>query len=77
MENFYSDIYPESWWVLMPATELRPGTARKFDVLGRTLVVYRTESGKLAAMDRFCPHMGVSLAEGKVVGERIVCPFHA
>lgn len=44
--------------------ELRPGTARKFDVLGRTLVVYRTESGKLAAMDRFCPHMGASLAEG-------------
>ncbi len=61
----------------MPARDLRAGDARAVDVLGRTLVVYRTESGELAAMDRLCPHMGASLAKGKVVGEKIVCPFHA
>ncbi len=77
MTNLYDAIYPESWWMLMPAKDLSKGQAKAVDVLGRTLVVYRTESGELAAMDRFCPHMGASLAQGKVVGEKIVCPFHA
>lgn len=77
MADLYSDVYPESWWMLMPAGELKPGQARAVDVLGRNLVVYRSDSGELAAMDRFCPHMGASLAAGKVVGDRIVCPFHA
>jgi aminopyrrolnitrin oxygenase len=74
--ELYTDVYPESWWALMPSSDLARGRAKTIDALGRTLVVFRTESGKVAAMDRFCPHMGASLAQGKVAGERIVCPFH-
>jgi nitrite reductase/ring-hydroxylating ferredoxin subunit len=28
------------------------------------------------AIENRCPHLGVSMARGKVVGDEIVCPFH-
>lgn len=46
------------------------------DALGQRLVVWRDASGAVHAHDRFCPHMGASLANGEVRGERLVCPFH-
>ena len=45
-------------------------------VAGRKLVVFRTESGQVAVMHAGCAHMGADLAQGRVVGESIQCPFH-
>jgi phenylpropionate dioxygenase-like ring-hydroxylating dioxygenase large terminal subunit len=74
--SLYTDAYPEGWYPLVRSFELRKGQRRALDVLGRQLVVFRAMSGQAAVMDRFCPHMGASLAQGTVKGERIVCPFH-
>ena len=45
--------------------------------MGEELVVYRTNSGKAAVSDAFCPHLGANFARGgKIIGEEIQCPFH-
>jgi 3-ketosteroid 9alpha-monooxygenase subunit A len=64
------------WYVAVVSSELKNGMIRGFSVAGRDLVVFRTESGKVAVLDRYCVHQGASLELGKVVGERIRCAFH-
>lgn len=70
------DHHPESWYALAPSRSVRPGRAVPVDALGRRLVLWRTASGEVRAHHRFCPHMGASLANGQVVGDRLRCPFH-
>jgi nitrite reductase/ring-hydroxylating ferredoxin subunit len=46
--------------------------------MGEDLVVYRTRSGIVRAVDPYCPHLRAHLGDGEWVdGERIVCPFHS
>ena len=48
------------------------------DSFGQDLVLFRSESGEVALLDAFCPHLGAHLGHGgKVRGEEIDCPFHA
>jgi phenylpropionate dioxygenase-like ring-hydroxylating dioxygenase large terminal subunit len=66
----------EGWYWALRSSELKRGRARPLDFLGRELVVYRGEDGRVVALDAYCPHMGAHLAEGKVEGDSIRCLFH-
>jgi nitrite reductase/ring-hydroxylating ferredoxin subunit len=74
--SLYADVYPESWYAVAPSRSLRRGAARAVDAFGKAWVMLRTKSGEARLYDRFCPHMGASLACGHVQRDRIVCPFH-
>lgn len=43
---------------------------------GTNLVVYRTESGRVAALEDNCPHRRMKLSMGRVVGEKVRCLYH-
>ncbi len=59
------------------ADEMTPGTVLARTFCGSEIAVFRTESGRLAAVDAYCPHMGAHLGKGGLVdGEEIRCPFH-
>lgn len=64
------------WHCLGPAIGFRDGKPHKVEAFGTEIVVFRTAAGKLAALNNFCPHMGAALAEGRVEGDSVVCPFH-
>ena len=55
--------------------ELPVGTMRSFSVEGRRIAVYHTARGFFAS-DNSCPHRGGPLAEGDLLGEEVVCPWH-
>ena len=61
-------------------TDLDPpehGQITEVAVEGRDLIVWKTDKGKLCAMDARCPHQWTHLAyEGVIVGEEIVCMTH-
>ena len=55
--------------------ELPAGRMRAFTVDGRRIVVYHTSRGFFAT-DNQCPHRGGPLAEGDLLGDEVVCPWH-
>ena len=71
-----SDRFVEGWYWAMPCHSLNPGQAKSLTLMGKNLVLYRTHSQKVVALDGYCPHMGAALAQGKVEGNTIRCPLH-
>ena len=64
-------------WVMLDFdARLRSPGIRKHRVLGRKLVSFRDADRELHIADEACPHRGASLAEGRVEGAGVVCPYH-
>lgn len=55
--------------------DLPPGSMKSIDLDGRPLALFHTASG-IHATDGRCPHRGGPLAEGDLIGEQVVCPWH-
>lgn len=68
--------FPNGWFVACFANDVAPGEIRAFHRLGRDIAVYRTESGAARVIDPYCPHVGAFLADGKIIGDELQCPFH-
>ena len=67
--------FAASWYVAMKSRELGK-KPKAIQLFGQSLVAWRDRQGKPTIMERFCSHMGASLAIGKVVEDCIQCPFH-
>ena len=68
-------MIPKQWYVVMDSTQVRDrpvGVVR----MGEKLVFWRDNSGKVSCLRDKCAHRGVQLSKGKVIGDRIQCPFH-
>ncbi len=68
-------LFPESWYRFGSIQDFNRGLASK-EMLGCSLVGFKSESGQFSIMDGRCSHMHSVLGLGKVVGETIQCPFH-
>jgi len=70
--------YPTGWYAFGLTSELAPGGVLSRPFMGGDLVVYRTRSGAVRAVEPYCPHLGAHLGHGGWIdGELIVCPFHS
>src|SRR5438045_8042751 len=45
-------------------------------VCGEEIVVFRTASGRVGALQHECPHRRMPLSDGRVCGEQLVCAYH-
>ena len=68
--------FPASWYPLCRSSELKPRQVLKREAFGVALAVFRTQSGRVAAIHAQCIHMGADLSYGRVFGERLQCPLH-
>ncbi|MDR8030766.1 Rieske (2Fe-2S) protein [Burkholderia cenocepacia] len=69
--------YPRGWFAVCYSHDVKSGTVRTFPLADGEIVLYRTRSGVLNAINSYCPHFGAHLGHGgKVKGENLVCPFH-
>lgn len=68
--------WPVGWYLVARSRDVRAGRSIARTLAGRDLVVFRGCSGRLAATDAHCPHMGTHLRHGRVVGDVVVCPMH-
>lgn len=69
--------YPFGWYAVAFGWELRPGSVLTREFVDREIVVYRTKSGTVCAVEAYCPHLGTHLGYGgEVCGEEFRCPFH-
>ncbi len=65
----------EVFHAVCPERELREGRIRSARIDGRDVVVCHTKSG-LHALDNICPHAYARMSEGRLKGERLICPLH-
>lgn len=70
-----TDPSATAWQKALPLTELPENQPAAAQVSGVDLVLLRTPSG-VAAYDAICPHQGMLLSEGEVVGGQLVCQGH-
>jgi nitrite reductase/ring-hydroxylating ferredoxin subunit len=68
--------WPQGWYVVGRARALRPGQVQRVTVAQHEVVLFRTASGALGAVDAHCPHMGAHLGHGRVRGEHLECGMH-
>lgn len=68
-------MIPNQWYVVLDSSELRDkplGVLR----LGERLVFWRDTRGAAHCLEDHCVHRGIQLCLGKVIGDRLQCPFH-
>ncbi len=65
----------DHWHPVLKSRELGPHPVA-IRLHGRSLVLFRTQSGAVGVLEDCCPHRRMRLSLGKVVGERLQCPYH-
>lgn len=68
-------LIENQWYPVLESREIGNKPVA-FERLGQRLVCWRTAAGHPVAQHDRCPHLGASLAQGKVSRDRLVCPFH-
>lgn len=69
-------IYLQNRWYIAAASSELSRTPLRRVLLNEPLVMYRGEDGKAIVMDDTCPHRFAPLSAGKLIGDRIQCPYH-
>lgn len=64
-----------SWVRVGDVARWRGRYGRQVDFLGTKLAVFR-DGTRWIAVDDTCPHMGASLADGRLDGGKIQCSWH-
>jgi phenylpropionate dioxygenase-like ring-hydroxylating dioxygenase large terminal subunit len=64
------------WYAVLDAKEIKPGKLTGVRRMGEQLVFWRTAEGEIVCMRDLCPHRGVALSTGKLIGNHLQCPFH-
>ena len=71
-----TDKIIEGWYWVLRSHDLKNKKATAVNLMGKELVVYRTENGKVVILDAYCAHMGAHLAQGTIEKDSIRCMFH-
>lgn len=66
----------QSWYPLCLTREVPRSGVKPVEAFDGGWVVFRTQTGALAVMSRYCPHMGTDLANGRVTDDTLECPMH-
>lgn len=70
------EMIENQWYLACLLEELKHRNPLKKRILGKELVIFRTESGKVSVMEDRCCHRNVNLSLGYVKGEHIKCAYH-
>jgi phenylpropionate dioxygenase-like ring-hydroxylating dioxygenase large terminal subunit len=69
-------IHPDHWYPLAWSNEVKPGKTLGVQFAGDPIVLVRTKSGTVFALEDRCAHRQVPLNAGVVDGESIRCGYH-
>lgn len=69
-------IHPDFWYPLAWSREVKAGRAHGVTFAGDPIVLVRTATGKVFALEDRCAHRQVPLHAGVVDGESIRCCYH-
>jgi phenylpropionate dioxygenase-like ring-hydroxylating dioxygenase large terminal subunit len=70
-------LNPNFWFPLASAKDLKKGKTLGVTFAGDPIVLVRTESGRVYALEDRCAHRQMPLSCGVVTGEHLKCCYHA
>jgi phenylpropionate dioxygenase-like ring-hydroxylating dioxygenase large terminal subunit len=75
VEDMLEAGLPNNWYLVCRDTEVgsKPVGLKR---LNRSIVIWRNKSGRLNAVEDFCPHRGAKLSLGHVCDGEIACEYH-
>ena len=71
-----NDLYSQTWYPICLSDEVPAGEVIDRELFGGRVVVFRGENGEATVMSPYCAHLGMDLAQGKVVGNNLQCIYH-
>lgn len=66
----------DQWYVILQSKELKKGKILGVLRMGERMVLWRDSQGNPVCQTDLCPHRGVALSIGCLMGDTIQCPFH-
>lgn len=69
-------MIPNQWYVILESSEVKTGKPVGVTRMGEKLVLWRDSQGQVTCMADLCPHRGVALSIGKLIGDCVECSFH-
>jgi phenylpropionate dioxygenase-like ring-hydroxylating dioxygenase large terminal subunit len=69
-------VIPNQWYVILESNQVKSGQLVGTTRMGEKMVLWRDQRGALTCMSDLCPHRGVALSAGKIIGGCVQCPFH-
>ena len=70
-------LHPDFWYPLARSRDVKAGRTHLTMFGGEPIVLARTESGEVFALDDRCAHRQFPLHKGVVCGEMLRCAYHA
>jgi nitrite reductase/ring-hydroxylating ferredoxin subunit/uncharacterized membrane protein len=75
VKHIEDESAPEDWTGVLAQSDLADGQMRRVEAKGFAVLLARRE-GRIHAIAETCSHMGGPLAEGKMEGDTVRCPWH-
>jgi phenylpropionate dioxygenase-like ring-hydroxylating dioxygenase large terminal subunit len=66
----------DQWYVILQSKELKKNKVLGVLRMGERMVLWRDAQGHVVCQADLCPHRGVALSIGCLMGDTIQCPFH-
>lgn len=64
------------WHPVLASDDLHRGKVRAVRIAGLPVAMFRTVEGRVSAIADQCAHRRMRLSEGRVEGDRLICPYH-
>jgi phenylpropionate dioxygenase-like ring-hydroxylating dioxygenase large terminal subunit len=64
------------WYAILESKNIKKGRVTGVKRLGENLALWRTGENEIACIANKCVHRGASLSAGKIIKNRLQCPFH-
>lgn len=70
------DEFHACWYPVALSSEVEQGSLIGAPFLDGRVIVYRTSDGVAHVKSAYCRHLGADLSMGRLVNDRVQCPFH-
>lgn len=75
-ERISDDLLWDIWYFALPSASLVAGRLVARTLLGEPVVFGRQTDGTVFALRDICPHRGIPLSDGRMVGGEVECCYH-